>query len=368
MLSIDKALKLAVFASLITFVAGCGPAVEQLEKQTIRPVKLFTVEDPRQSWIRQFPGKVVASKSAEMSFRVAGNLTELKNLASTKVKQGDVLARLDDVDAKNELESRAAAYDLAVAEHTRNKILFKKGLVSKAILDQMQAQLRAAKAALSAARDQLSYAVLKAPFDGVIANVSVENHQYVKARDLIMLLESRDNVDISVEVPEQFVANLAENPNPNGYLSQVTFPALPGKVFEVSFKEASLTPTPGSQTYTVVATMPKPTGFRLQQGMTASLTIDFSKLNTVLPRKERLIIPVSAIVYPDDKSTNKAHVWRYDANTSQVKIVDVSLGAIGADGIEIIDGLMPEDIVVSAGIHRLKDGQLVKPWVVEQGL
>jgi len=359
--------------ALSSFISACSDNVEPLEKEVIRPVKLFTVQNPTAHLVRHFPGIVVPSKSAELSFRISGTLTTLTNLAGTLVSKGQVLASLESRDAKNDYESREAAFDLAKAEQDRNQKLLDKGLISKSIFDQAKAELRSATAALAAAKDNMSYTRLTAPFDGIITTVNVENFQDVMAQDPIMLIENKDFVDISIEVPERFVINLADDPNPNGYQSDVSFPSFPGKTFKVSFKEASLAPTAGSQTYTMVATMPRPKNMRLQQGMTAKLTVDFSKLVTINPQKVFVRVPTTSVAYPDDKilndkTYNGAVVWRFNPENNQLSKVKVTLGEISADGIEITQGIKPGDIIVSAGVRRLKQGQTVKAWQRERGL
>ena len=349
------------------FLSGCNQDTPALEKQTVRPVKLFEVQDPQLAQIHHFPGRVVPSESAELSFRVSGKLSWLKNRAGSKVKKGEVLARIESMDAMNEYKNRKANFDLAQVEFVRNQQIFNKGLISRAILDQSSAELRSAEAKLAAAKDNLAYTELTAPFDGVITQIKVENHQYVMARDPILLLENRDYIDISIEVPERFIANLANNPNPNNYQSEVTFSALPNQTFMVDFKEAASTPTPGSQTYTIVTTMPKPKNIRLQQGMTAVLTVDFAKLSTITPTQLYTLVPISSIQYTNDKPA-QAYVWHYDKTSHQVSRYQVTLGTVSQRGVELTSGVQAGDLIVVAGGHQLLQGQIVKPWEKERGL
>ncbi|SUI80827.1 Macrolide-specific efflux protein macA precursor [Shewanella baltica] len=177
-----KSYRLLPLAMLLpALLSGCSPAESSVQVDTVRPVKLFEVLNVEAGDFRTFPARVAANSRAELSFRISGQLTELTLVEGQRVAQGSLLAQLDDRDAKNNLMTREAEHELLAADFKRKAELLNRKLISQSEFDSTQAQLKSAKAALAAARDQLSYTRLTAPFSGTIAKRLVDNHQIVQA-------------------------------------------------------------------------------------------------------------------------------------------------------------------------------------------
>ncbi|MCX4026583.1 efflux RND transporter periplasmic adaptor subunit [Endozoicomonas sp. SM1973] len=346
-------------------VAGCSKPEAPIKKSTIRPVKLATVQDSTSGLIRSFPGKVMASQVAELSFRLNGELIDLNVKEGQQVTKGTLLAKLDDSDMQNQLSDRKASYDLALADHQRKLKLYNKGTVSRSVYDEAKAKLASTKAALELAQDNVQYTVLKAPFDGTVAKTLVDNHQSVQAKQPILLLENHDYIDISLQIPEQLVANIRKDARQVNYKPTAYFASQQDTQYEVQYKEHSTQVTPGTQTYEVLFTMAAPKGMNILPGMSATVTIDFSKISRP-SSKNAVIVPVVAVDNPDQG--NKAVVWRYDPAQQTVEPVEVTLGQLLDEGIQVLTGIKPGDQIVVAGIQHLQAGLKVKPWVKERGL
>lgn len=352
----------------VVALAACSEPTPALEKAETRPVKLFTITSPQDTTVRKFPGSVVASEAAELSFRVSGTLQELSDREGAAVSKGDILARLESNDAANSIREAQAEYERASSEEKRRRSLMEQGILSRGTYETTLSNLRTAEAALAAARDGLSYTVLRAPFDGIISDVQVDNFQFVQAREAVLSIENQDYIDISIEMPERDIISITEDETPSGYQPEVVFPSLGDQVFRASYKESSTEPTPGTQTYTVVVTMPRPEGARILQGMTAQLTVDFSQVSRIDPDGGYVTVPLIGVVYPDADGGAVPAVWRFDADAGTVIKTEVTLGDLTNDGVAILTGLEPGDQIVIAGLDRLQDGQTVKPWERESGL
>lgn len=346
-------------------VASCSKSEAPIKKSVVRPVKLVTVQDSNSDLIRSFPGKVKASEAAELSFRLAGELTELYVKEGQQITKGTLLAKLDDADVRNQLQDRQASYNLALADYQRKLKLFKQGTVSRAVYDQAKAQLASTKAALDLAKDNVQYTVLKAPFDGTIAKIPVENYQSIQAKQTILLLENHSNIDISLEIPEQFVVNIRKDAKQVNYRPNAYFASQKEEKFEVQYKEHSTQATSGTQIYEVVFTMPAPKGMNILPGMSATVSIDFSKISRAND-KNAVVVPITAVDNPDQG--NQAVVWRYNSEQKTVEPVDVTLGELSDEGVQILSGLKTGDQIVVAGTQHLRKGLKVKPWVKERGV
>ena len=360
-----RSLSLGVVALLAT---SCQDIKPPIKKATIRPVKLYTVTAAQSNRVRSFPGTVVASDAADLSFRISGQLTFLVNREGQAVKQGQILARIDDRDAKNQLAERQAAFDLAVADEKRKKSLLAEGVLAQASYDKSLADLQGTRAALALARDNVQYTVLKAPFSGIISKVWLENYQFAQVRQTVMSIESRTNIDISFEVPEQLIVNVRDDAPQMNYKPEIRFSSDPDTVYRASYKENSSQVTRGSQTYTVILTMPRPGKINLLPGMAATVTVDFAVISTASTKDASVMIPARAVVFPDHTNGQNPRVWRFAPESQTVHSVEVAVGTISDAGVAVLSGLQAGDQIVSAGHQQLAENQQVKPWIKERGL
>ncbi len=105
----SRTLGYALSCCLLLGLSACGGGEPPVPPPSSRPVKLFTVEGGRSDMIRSFPGRVDASRRAELSFRVSGQLQEILVKEGDLVEAGQVLARLDPADYEVVLEDRHSA-------------------------------------------------------------------------------------------------------------------------------------------------------------------------------------------------------------------------------------------------------------------
>ncbi|MBB1364288.1 efflux RND transporter periplasmic adaptor subunit [Shewanella sp. SR44-4] len=353
-------LPLALLISLI--LVGCTPVESAVQDVLVRPVKLFDVTQSSGNTIRQFPARVEANSRAELSFRISGQLVRLDLVEGQHVKQGFLLAQLDDRDAHNNLMTREAEYDLLLADFSRNQTLLERKLISQALFDSSKAQLKSAKAALAAANDQVSYTRLEAPFSGTIAKRLVDNHQIVQANQGVMTLQNNQLLDVSIQVPEAMAAVLTQD-IANGLAAEVRFSALDDMVFDAKFKEYSTQVTPGTQAYEVVFSLPQPDNVQLLPGMSAELTL--ATLNDS-QKGFSTVVPISAVDKQDQNGD--VTVWRYQPDSGDVSPVKVTLGRVSTDGVEVLTGLQKGDAIVAAGLSQLSEGMKVKPLRWQRGV
>lgn len=351
-----RAFLLCLPVMLLTACKDAAP--EKTESVISRPVKLFTVPDSGSPNIRRFPAKVEANQGSYLSFRVNGELIEFPTLAGQAVKKGDVLAKLDPEDFKLQLADREARYKLAKNQLERTETLKQKGIASQAELDQAKANMQVALSALEKAQTDLEYTVLRAPFSGTISKVFIKNFESVVAKQNIMRIETRDLMDVTIQIPEKLVARVDKQTN---YKPQVVFDSFPNKAYSLSLKEWDTQADPLTLSYRVVFTLPLPSDFNLLAGMTGNVLIDLNKV--FRSDQQKFTIPTTA-VFSD--ASEHSFVWRF--NDGSIEKVKITLGEIHKSGIEVESGLQPGDKIVSAGVHQLSEQSVVRPWTKERGL
>ena len=349
------------FALLIPLLlAACsdGPVATETPPP---PVKLVAANGGETA-IRHFPGRVVAAEGSQLAFRVSGQLVALPVRSGEQVSQGQLLARLDEADFRNQLNDREAQFELADSNYQRSQGLHERGVISDAQFDELRARRRQAQAALQQSRDNLRYTRLQAPFDGTVARTLVDTHQFVQAQEPILLLQSNDNIDIEFSVPERFIRNIREDGS--DYQPEIRFAGISDRVFRASYKEHEASADPRTQTYSITLTMPNPEGIFVLPGMSVSVAVDTRQV--MRDSLSHPLVPVEAVFTRDGEEGS--FVWRYLPDQQAVQLTRVTLGEIQGNGIQLLAGIDSGDQVVVAGVHALEDGQSVRPLEKERGL
>ncbi|MFO7645133.1 MAG: efflux RND transporter periplasmic adaptor subunit, partial [Desulfosarcina sp.] len=317
----------------------------------------------------KFPGMVRAAKRADLAFQVGGTLRQFPLDEGQVVKEGRLIAQLDQRDFKNslrsaqgQLEKAKAALKSAQSEYDRILRIQKQdpGATSESMvvlrrqtLDQSKAEIDSAQAAVDTAQDQLGYTTLHAPFGGVVSKRYVDNYQEIRAKEPIISLDDVSSVEILVDVPELIVATFTES-SETQVQAVAEFAAAPGKQYPLTIKERAKRADPKTQTYQVVLQMPKPDDINVLPGMTATVTG-----STQTREESRGVFMVPAIAIVADV-VGKPNVWIVDKETLKVQRRPVKTGDLtGTDSIEIIDGLKSGDTIAISGVSRLREGMQV---------
>lgn len=347
-------------------LVGCEQPQAQ-SAQAPRPVKLMTLEAANATDLRQFPARVEASTRSNLSFRMAGELLELNVSPGQRVSEGEVIARIDNRNAQSELDSARSRLELAKANLERMRYTLERGAVSQARFDEAESEWRAARATFEQAEEQVTHTQLRAPYDGVIAQVPVDNRQIVQVQETVAVIQQPGQLDVVFHLPEQIVQRM---PRGDGQ------PFGEALAYEVRFGNsdkpylaqlASYTTQASAQSlaYEVTLTLPQPDDITLLDGMSASVRLDLGSLQTD-PATPRWHLPPEAVGYSGD-NPNQAQVWRF-VEPQRVEAVPVEVGELASKGLEVSGELAAGDRIVAAGAHRLTADTQVTPWEKEQGL
>lgn len=354
-----------VHAALLTvvtisiLVVGCGQEEVVMEGEIIRPVKTMVVSSARSGVERTFSGTIRAGQEASLAFRVSGKVDEVMVEVGDKVNKGRLLARLDphnyQLSVKNiesNLASAQAAYKNSRSSYQRRKNLYENSNISKSQLDQYEtqrnsdlSQVNALNAHLEQARNQLSYAALKAPFKGYISARKIDEFENIAAGQSIFTLVDPVKLKVDIGIPESLIVQVKD-----GDSVSIVVESLPGREFPGSVAEVGVALDANTGTYPVVARITNPVPGILP-GMAAEVTFSFA-----FTALEGFVVPTSALL--EDIQTGDRYLWIF--REERVKKYPVQTGKLVADGIEIVSGLKGGEAVVTAGVHSLEEGQKVK--------
>lgn len=343
---------------------------KELTTESVRPVKTIQVSETS-SLENQiiFPGSLRAFKRADLSFRVDGTIILRDITVGYRAVKDEILIQLDPREyeialqkAKGKVESFEAQMNFAIKDYARMQKIYDRdsGAISESLLDrkketsnQLKAELTIALGDLDQAADNLSYTYLKAPFDGIIAAIYVENHEQVRAKQVVLRFLDVADREMEINVPEKYINALLEGKDQLNF--DVRLDAFPNITLNAVVKEIGAEASSTTQTYPVTLSLQKvPHELSLLAGMSgrAFLVRPSANLNNIFK------IPKSAI-FTDNGSTT--YVWVVDLNTQTVHKKAVKVDESNKESfIYVQEGLANGDRIVTAGTSFLIEGQQVK--------
>jgi len=342
----------------VLLLSGCGEQ-EEIAQPVIRPVRTVIVDPHPIEDDRQAIGEIRPRYESDLGFRVGGKLISRLVDNGAIVKKGELLARLDEQDFKTRIRSAEADVSSAKAVLTetknaeeRSKKLLEKEVIAKAPYDtalrnlqSARSQLDAANAALSLAQDQLTYAELRADFDGVVTAIGAEPGQVVAAGQVVASLAKPTDKDGVFDIAESaFRGELLNEP----IKIVVSLLSNPEIKTEGVVREVSPIADPTTRTYQVKVTLTEPPA-TMRFGASINGRVDLESAPVIS-------LPATALF---DKE-GKAAVWVYAQDSSTVKLQSVNVLRYQTDQVILSDGLNKGDIVVTAGVNRLREGQEVR--------
>lgn len=360
----DIAMKTKVVSLIATLLLTACSQVDELPQTAIRPITWVEAQPANFTQLRRLSGTIQPVEATNLSFEVGGKIEKMSANLGDIMKKGQIIAQLDQRTYRLTLQSKEANLQQARSglseaqnEFNRYEELIDKGLVSASGFDNVKAAFESAvstvniaKAELDIARKDLEDTELLAPYDGKISKRLGEPSMQVNAGQAIFEIEGSDGLEVNVMVPETLIAQLQKGEDLN-----VSFPALPGQasigeITELGSRAESANAFP----VTVLVTDP-PTDLRA--GMTAEVDFVFSGMGRTGYEGDIYRLPVDAIVAGQGQNS---YVFVFDTESKTVSRRQVQTENILDNEIMISSGLNPGEIIATAGVNYLQDGQTVK--------
>ncbi len=327
-------------------------------------------------------GYIVAQRKAAVASKVTGRLVALMVEEGSKVKEGQVIARMENVDVtayrdqaaanlntvRATLEQAKAERDIALLEYTRYKKLFESNFVAKSDYDVTatrykravegvkgaEATVKAGIAALQNSEASLDYTLVRAPFDAVVLTKNADVGDIVtpmgsaaNAKAAVVTIADMQSLQVEADVSETSIASIRV-----GQPCDIQLDAVPNMRFQ-------------GEVYTIVPTVDRSKATvlvkvrfldkdpRMLPDMSAKVSFLSRKLSPE-ELKPRLAVSQSALI----KRGEKTSVFLLQGN--RVKETSIQVGSKLGDMTEIISGLKPGDRAVIKPSKGLKDGSKIK--------
>ncbi len=337
-------------------LAGCqDEQAKASPADAMRPVLVQRVSHVAREPSRSFVGTIRPRIESDLGFRVTGKVERRLVNVGDRVRKGDVLARLDEIDlrlqseqADAELQAATASLRQASADLQRAATLTEKGFSATANLDRQRAveaearsRVLRAERALTIARNSLSYSALTADADGIVISTSVEPGQVMSAGQTAIRLAHTGEKEGVVAIPESFGVM-------PGARASVTLWSRAGHAYSARLREIAPAADPASRTYLAKFSIPE-AGDAIQLGMTATVTVGGDEGEKVVR------LPLSALY----SQGGGPAVWTIDGQ-GHPRLKPVKIAAYEAREVLIASGLEDGDSVATLGVAKLDEGQKVR--------
>lgn len=317
----------------------------------------------------QVVGNLVGNATVQVVPKVGGRLEAVNVRIGDTVAQGQIIARIEDHEIREQVRQAEAAFevskatirqreaDLTFAQTSldRAKNLFDRQLVPRQSLDDADARQQAAAAQLDLARAQnnqsaarlqelrltLGNTVIRSPVTGFVGQRFLDAGGFASTGSPVFSV-----VDIRLV---RLVANLVERDLRRvrtGTPAAVEVDAFPGETFSGRVARVAPVFDPQTRTAQMEIEVPNPTG-RLKPGMYARVSL------RVAQKPDAIAVPRNAIV----ERPGERGVFVVDGQTARYRRVDVGIQA--PDKVEIVAGVREGERVVTTGSAALRDGDRV---------
>ncbi len=302
-------------------------------------------------------GRIEAEDEVPLAFRISGRVLENNGKLGVRVQKGDLVAKLESQNEENQLRAETAALSAAEAQYNqarghyeRQRTLFLQGWATRATYEMAEkglktavSQVEAAEARLSAAEDLLSFTELRADQDGVYTTVGPAAGEVVQAGQMIVRVARQDGRDAVFDVPAQVIRTAPIDPVITVSLADDPTVSVRGQVREVAPQA-----DPVTRTFEVKVSLENP-----PEAMRLGATVNGTMQTVEAPVIE---VPAGALA----RSNQQPAVWVVDPTALTVSLRPIEVARFGEYLVAVASGLAAGDIVVTAGVQALHDGQQVR--------
>ena len=288
-------------------------------------------------------GELRSVESVTIKPELAGVIESVGFEEGQAVTQGTVLFQLRDDEQVARLNEAIAQRALAEDEFERTQRLASRNAAAQIQLERDRAELAVARAREERYRVELERTRIRAPFDGVVGARLVSPGARVTPDDALVRIDKVDPMELVFTIPEAALP-LARIGAP----FELEVASYPGRSFQGTISFVAPTVDPANRRILIKGRVPNPQR-ELLPGMFATVTAQ-------LAEREAFLVPEEAVV----SDPQGFFVWRIGADDGAER-VPVEIGNRDGARVEVKAALRPGDRIVTAGTHKVREGQKVTP-------
>ena len=339
-----KSARLLVLASALAVVAGCAkhPATEAATAAALPPVKVrvAVVHTENVGTVTEVTGTIRPVQRAQIAAKVMGTIDDLPITLGQKVRAGDLLVKISAGEITARVAQAQAQLNVARRDLERERDLLTKSASTADLVRGLEDRFAMTQAMMREAEVMLSYATVRAPFDGVVARKLANPGDLAAPGQPLLEIEGLAGFQVEAAVPDSLASKLVA-----GTALAVDVPAA-GLNFTGTLAE--LSSAADANAHSVLAKISIPAGTAVRSGQFARVQLSGAPVKT-------LLAPAAAVSVLGQME--RMFVVG-DGHRAVLRLVKT--GATRGDRVEILAGLDDGERVVVAPPAGLRDGQLLE--------
>lgn len=342
-----------VFGSIFIYKVFLGWFINKKISQKSHVITVSTIKVGTSKWEKKISssGSFRAIHGVNVTTELAGMVKEIKFIPGSMVHKNDLLVQLNIDSEIAQLHSIEANAQLAAVTYQRDKAQYAIHAISKQQLDNDIANLKNLQAQVAQQQAVIAKKTIRAPFSGQLGINYVNLGQFLNPGDAIVTLQTLDPIYIDFYVPQQHLHQVK-----NGQKIVVTVDGFSNSSFTGKITTINPLVDVATRNVEVEATIANPKN-QLKPGMfgTVDIILGQSKSHITVPQTVISFNPYGDVVYLV-KKTNKGTQEQPILKVAQHFVVT---GETRGDQIQVLKGLHVNDVVVSSGQLKLKNGSQI---------
>lgn len=318
-------------------LVACSKHDKAQHQQAPLKVKTMVVAPQASSANARYVGTIEPMKKTPLSFQTAGRVVSISVHNGQHVRQGQVIAQVDNTQAMNALRSAEATLQHAKDGFDRVSKVHDKGVVSDQKMVEVESQYAQAQSLYDAAKQQLSECSLTAPCNGVVDGLKIEKGETIVPGVQVCSVLDISGYNVRFSVPEKEIRGLEVR---GSEVKGTVECSAVDIVLPISITEKGVTANALTHTYDVVARVKGGVDV-LMPGLVGIVKVESQKT------KEDIVIPAKCILLKPDGHT----VWVVEQGKAVRKPITVD--GYQADGVRVLSGLQPGDSLIMEGYQKL---------------
>ncbi len=346
--------KMILYGALVLALAACSAKNTEREKAPIRVVVEKVSAQAVASDGKTYVGVVEENQATVVSYTTMGTLKHVAVSEGQAVGRGQLIAELDDTQARNMLAAAEAQNRQAEDALQRYKLLHDEGSMTEAQWVEVQSKVDQARSELAIARRNVADSRLEAPVSGIIGKRYLAAGETALPSQPVVSILDISSVKVKIAVPEREMKDITSTTPTTIFVEAI------GREFRGGLIEKGVQADALTHTYDVRVRVDNK-GRDLLPGMVAKVkTLSPSSLSG----KEQSPSPTTFFTLPitavQQRADGTFFAWTVSKDNTAHRTT-VTTGTIVGNRIEILSGLSDGQRVVTEGYQKLSEGTKTQP-------
>jgi membrane fusion protein, multidrug efflux system len=295
----------------------------------------FVIKAKHLSELVNSTGTLRPDEEVDLSFEASGKIVGINFTEGTRVKKGDLLAKINDRPLQAQLEKLEAQLKMTEAKEFRQRSLLDKDAISQESYDQVETDVQTITADINLIKANIAQTELRAPFDGIIGLRYLSEGSFATPSTKIAKLIKISPLKIEFSIPEKYASEIKI-----GY--PITF-TIDGSTNIFKASVYAVDPKIDIETRTIILRALYPNkNEELKSGRYAGITLEMSQIDNAIA------IPTEALIPQLDGE----QVFIYKHGKAQA--IKVNTGLRTESQIQVTNGLQFGDTLITSGIMQLR--------------